>query len=178
MPDKNKKTNLILWLGIFFGVLIVVLGWAYIEHGMNSELGNKIAGNNQGTDAQDPEIVSEEPSNVESDESNFDTKGQTPTETPVTVTPPTPSGSTDPYYYYNLGKAEYAKNNLQSAIDNFDQAIAINSTNSSFYIAKSEAQISLGQKAAALDTINFGLSKMPDDESLLSQLDFIQNVVK
>jgi tetratricopeptide (TPR) repeat protein len=106
---------------------------------------------------------------------NFDNKGESTT--PTTV--PTPDqNSSDPYSFYDAGVTALNSKNYQTAISYFDKALAIRQDDANFYIKKSEAQVSLDQKQQAIDTINKGLTVLPNNELLLNQLDILNNVVK
>lgn len=183
MEKKNSKTYWLIFIGIvLIATIIVFCVWLPYKNKTQAPDSNQNLNTNLNTNQNanininvNNNINSTSNTNLNSSD-NFDNKGTT---SPA-VQPPTTinNDSVDPYYYYDIGRTEFAKNNYQAAITYFDKAITLNPTNPNFYIKKSEAQITLHQKQAAIDTINQGLVKIPNDNLLLSQLDFIQNVVK
>lgn len=89
-----------------------------------------------------------------------------------------PTTTTDPYVYYNQGLVKINSKEYQAAIAFFDQAIGINKQISDFYSKKAEAQVSLGQKADAIATVEAGLAALPGNELLQNKLDIIKATVK
>lgn len=183
MKQKNSKTYWLVFIGVVLAAAVAVFCiWLPYESKTKAPDSNQNSNSTVSNDNANGTLNNSNSSNIVNSNNNanasdnFDNKGvnsNTNSSSPVVN-----NDSTDPYYYYDLGLLEFSKNNCLEAINYFNKAIALNSSNPNFYIKKSSAQITLNQKQAAIDTINQGLVNIPNDSSLLSQLDFIKNVVK
>jgi tetratricopeptide (TPR) repeat protein len=174
---KREKAGVLFVFSIIILILFIICDYVFIIRK------SKVIApeNNNNTSQTETTNKTGDTASTQSDSTsnsgNFDNKGESPAVVPTTPSA-TNSNSTDPYYYYDLGISDFSKNNYQNAIDDFNKAIELNNSNPNFYIKKSQVQVASKQKQAAIDTINQGLVAVPGNDSLLSQLDFITNVVK
>jgi len=92
------------------------------------------------------------------------------------VTPPEDEGGVAPTSatdYYSQGFIKFQNQHYTEAISDFDNAIALNPSNDIYYAKKSEAQYNLGQKEAAIKTVEDGLKVLPDSDLLKTKLDIL-----
>lgn len=76
--------------------------------------------------------------------------------------------------YYQNGVNDLSKKDYNSAISNLSKAIELDPKNPSFYILKSEAEYSLGNKDQSVKTIEEGVAQNPDSGALNSRLDTLK----
>lgn len=167
MIPMMKRNSKIRWLVFICIVLIIAIAIFFVVLPTKSKIRAPQSESTASTSTQNVKGTATT--------DGLENKGQIQTQTtPIDNDP----NSTDPYYFYDLGNSKLASKDYQVAIDYFNRALALNQLDSKFYVKKSETLVSLGKKAEAIDTINQGLAKLPNDESLLTQLDILKNVVK
>lgn len=76
--------------------------------------------------------------------------------------------------YYNEGQTYMTAQSWNSAIEDFNLAIAIDTQVPNYYNRKSQAQYNLGQKDKAIATLKEGLVANPNSDLLRSRLDILQ----
>lgn len=161
---KQKSKRKILIIGVSLLIVLLVLGGLFYYLRTNNKSSQSVHDN----DPADNTISAESTNTGD----NFDYKG----EEPKTETEPT--DSSDPYSLYDSGELALNSKDYQQALDFFNQALALRNNDANFYIGKSQAQVGLGKRNDAIATVNQGLSVLPNNETLLTQLDVLQNVVK
>jgi tetratricopeptide (TPR) repeat protein len=77
--------------------------------------------------------------------------------------------------YFDKGLTNFNAMQFQAAIDNFTQAIKINPGDDAYYSKKAQAEMNLGNKQAAIDTLSAGLTAIPNSDLLKNQIDTLQN---
>jgi len=75
--------------------------------------------------------------------------------------------------FYQQGLTALKQKDYNQAITNFNKALAVDPKNTELYIKKSEAEYALGQKEAALKTVEEGLKVSPDNEVLKGRRDIL-----
>lgn len=165
--EKKSKKNWVIIL-IISGLIVILAVSGYLFWHSYKDKADKNSHQSNSSDSTDQATATQGATS-----NNFDNKGE-----PSEAVSSPEVNSADPYSLYDAGKKLLNQKNYQGSLDYFNQALAIRNDDANFYISKSEAQVGLGQKQAAIDTINQGLTVLPNNETLLTQLDVLQNVVK
>jgi len=75
--------------------------------------------------------------------------------------------------FYDSALKSLQEKDFAAAIENFDQAIAVNPYNAAYFSGKSEALLNLNQKDEAKATLEKGINFNPTDQLLRSKLDVL-----
>jgi tetratricopeptide (TPR) repeat protein len=75
--------------------------------------------------------------------------------------------------FYNDGLAKMEDKKWSEAVDEMSQAINMDNNNSEYYLKKSEAEYMLGDKEAAINTLNSGLGVDPENQLMKDKLEIL-----